>query len=69
MKAIDILRCVASSVTKGSVYKNFEVVEGNLNSRSTYFYTFRKSVMTPYNPDAIVISPCGEKMYFYKIEH
>lgn len=69
MKAIDILSTVTSNVTKGSVYKNFELVEGKLNPRSTYFYTFRKAVMTPYNPDAILISPCGEKIYFYKIEH
>lgn len=69
MKAIDILRTVTSNVTKGSVYKNFEVAEGKLNPRSTYFYTFRKTIMAPYIPDAIIISPCGEKIYFYKIEH
>ena len=69
MKAIDLLRdLLACSVVKGSIYANYKVIEGKLNPRATYYFTFNKSDVVIQEPDAVLLCPSGEEMYFFKIE-
>lgn len=73
MKAFEILRQIAfCRISKGRDYINLEgckFIKGELKPRSTYYHTFRKADLCPCEPDAVLLTPIGEEMYFYKVEH
>ena len=72
MKVFEILKQIAfCRISKSRDYINLEdckIIEGELNPRSTYYHTFHKENMSPYEPDAILLTPIGDKIYFFKIE-
>lgn len=72
MKAFEILRQIAfCRISKGRDYINLEgckIIKGELNPRFTYYHTFRKADLCPYEPDAVLLTPIGEELYFYKVE-
>lgn len=71
MKAFEALKEIVGlgCFLKGKKFSDFEVLEGTLNPRATYYYTFKTRNVPHYSPDVILLPPSGEKMYLYKIEH